>query len=270
MATRLCTQSHFRLAGALLASAVLLAACNEELGQAGGETVETLRPEVVAEHPHNPEAFTQGLELADSILYESTGLVGRSWIEARDFATGEEIARQDLDLPYFGEGLTVTEDRVWQVTWRDGTAFERDPQTLEEISTVEYEGEGWGLCSYPDRIVMSDGTDTLTFRDPETFAVLGTVAVTLRGEALDQLNELDCAEEGVYANVFQTDWIVRISPDDGSVNAVIDASNLLSADERAGVDVLNGIAAIPDTDRFLLTGKLWPKMFEVRFVPAGE
>ncbi|WP_049793650.1 glutaminyl-peptide cyclotransferase [Hoyosella subflava] len=267
MTLRSCSKSQFRLVWALLASAALVTACNDDIVPAGGEDdVELLQPEVVKVHPHDPEAFTQGLEIAGPLLYESTGRVGLSWIAARDLETGEEVARADLPLPYFGEGLTVTEDRVWQITWRDEVAFERDPATLEEIATVSYEGEGWGLCSYPDRLVMSDGSDTLTFRDPVTFDALDTVAVTLRGSALDQINELECTPEGVYANIFQTDWIVRINPEDGRVTAVIDASGLLSDEERGGVDVLNGVAAIPGTDRFLLTGKLWPEMFEVEFV----
>ncbi|MCW4356014.1 glutaminyl-peptide cyclotransferase [Hoyosella sp. YIM 151337] len=275
MTARTCTKSHLLVVIGILAGASTLTACDDDLSalnstDGSGDAVELLRPEVLAVHPHDVQAFTQGLEFAGTVLYESTGRVGSSWIAARDFRTGTELARADLTLPYFGEGLTVTDERVWQITWQDGIAFERDPATLEELSTVKYDGEGWGLCSYPDQLVMSDGSDTLTFRDPSSFETLGTLDVTLRGNPLANLNELECTDDGVYANVFQTDWIVRISLETGRVEAVVDAAGLLSADERAGTDVLNGIAAIPDTDRFLLTGKLWPSLFEVRFVPATE
>ncbi|WP_149361581.1 glutaminyl-peptide cyclotransferase [Lolliginicoccus suaedae] len=229
--------------------------------------------EVVQRHPHGRDSFTQGLELTDGVLYESTGLVGSSWIEARAFPGGEVLARADITDPFFGEGLTVTEDIAWQVTWQDGVAIARDPATLEEEFRTTYEGEGWGLCSYDDdaergdHLVMSDGTSTLTVRDPATFEALETIPVTLDGAPVELLNELECTPDGVYANVWTTSMIVRIDPRTGAIDDVIDASGLLSSTERRGADVLNGIAAIPGTDRFLITGKLWPVMLEARFVP---
>ncbi|MBD8505820.1 glutaminyl-peptide cyclotransferase [Hoyosella sp. G463] len=233
----------------------------------------TLTVAVVERHPHGRDSFTQGLELSDGVLYESTGLVGSSWIEARTFPGGEVLARADLTDPFFGEGLTVTEEIAWQVTWQDGVAIARDPATLEERSRTTYEGEGWGLCSYDDdaergaHLVMSDGTSTLTVRDPATFDARETIPVTLDGAPVELLNELECTPDGVYANVWTTDMIVRIDPRTGAIEDVIDASGLLSRAERQGADVLNGIAAIPGTDRFLITGKLWPVMLEARFVP---
>ncbi|GGC73113.1 glutaminyl-peptide cyclotransferase [Hoyosella rhizosphaerae] len=233
----------------------------------------TMIAEVVDRHPHSRDAFTQGLELHGDVLFESTGRVGESWIQSRAFPSGDVIAHADITDPYFGEGLTVVGDTVWHVTWKDGVAFARDRDSLEERFRVTYDGEGWGLCSYDDHevlgahVVMSDGTDVLTFRDPETFDVLDTVRVTLDGAPVVMLNELECTPDGVYANVWMTEKIVRIDADTGTVGDVIDASRLLTASERPGTDVLNGIAAIEGTDHFLVTGKLWPTMFEVKFVP---
>lgn len=226
-----------------------------------------LRTEVLATHPHDPAAFTQGLEIDGEVLYEGTGMVGRSGVRATSRTDGAELARADVPPPYFGEGVTLAGDTLWQITWREGVAFARDPGTLAEKNRVRYDGEGWGLCARNGRLVMSDGSATLTFRDPVTFAPTGSVTLTDRTDA--RLNELDCAADGsVYANVWPTDEILRIDPDSGRVLGVIDASGLLAPAQRAGTDVLNGIAQIPGTDRFLITGKYWPSMFEVRFVPA--
>ncbi|MFC9968815.1 glutaminyl-peptide cyclotransferase [Nocardia ignorata] len=224
------------------------------------------RVEVIGSSPHDPSAFTQGLEVVDGLRYEGTGMWGVSNVRVSDQVSGVERARVDLPGRMFGEGLTRAGDIVWQLTWRDGVAFARDPHTLAETGRATYEGEGWGLCAQPGRLVMSDGTPKLTFRDPLTFAVTGSV--TLHGLDDPKPNELDCAPDGtVYANSFPTDDILRIDPETGHITAIIDASGLLTPAERQGTDVLNGIAHLPGTDRFLLTGKYWPRLFEVRFVP---
>lgn len=178
--------------------------------------------------------------------------------------------RQEVRLPadLFGEGITVIGDRIWQLTWQEGIAVQRDRATLREVNRVSYQGEGWGLCYDGSRLVASDGSSSLTFRDPHTFAPLGQVRVTVAGQPVDQLNELECADGQVWANVWQTDWILRIDPASGQVTGVVDASGLLTPRERARADVLNGIAAVPGTDEFLLTGKYWPHTYRVRFVPA--
>lgn len=258
---------------ASVGAAALVTGCSDGADDpppAGATAAQRLRPEIVGVLPHDPTAFTQGLEIADGTLYESTGRVGQSWVRASALGTGAQLAYADLARPMFGEGITVTGDTVWQITWQDGVALARDRATLAPQRRVDYAGEGWGLCTRGDRLVMSDGTDTLTFRDPVTFDPVGSVAVTLDGRPLDRLNELECADDGaVYANVWTTDTIVRIDPETGVVTGRVDATNLreaLPAGERAGIDVLNGIAQIPGTDRFLVTGKLWPRMFEVRFV----
>lgn len=235
-----------------------------------GAPPEQLRVRVLATLPHDTEAFTQGLEVRDGVLYEGTGLVGRSWVAATDLSSGTELARADLPEPLFGEGITLTRDALWQLTWRDGVAVERDPGTLAERRTVRYDGEGWGLCHQQDldRLVMSDGSDTLRFRDPVSFEATGEVRVESASGAVEDLNELECVDGAVYANVWHSDTILRIDPDEGRVTAEIDASGLLTADERRAADVLNGIAFSPEHDAFLVTGKLWPHLFVVEFVPG--
>jgi glutaminyl-peptide cyclotransferase len=225
--------------------------------------VPVLHAQVLAVLPHARTAFTEGLELADGELYEGTGEVGKTWITVSDPTTGK--VRQRVDVPaVFGEGITVLRDRVWQLTWRDGVAIERDRATLRELRRVPFTGEGWGLCHQGDgTLVMSDGTDTLTFRDPVTFAPKGTIRVRTPERSVQQLNELACTPDAIYANVWKTDTIVRIDPRSGAVTASVDLADLPV--DRTGADVLNGITPVPGTDQFLVTGKLWPSMFRVRF-----
>jgi glutaminyl-peptide cyclotransferase len=253
--------------------AALLAGCGAAAPPAPA-AVPVLRPEVLAELPHDPAAFTQGFEIDGDVLYEGTGLQGRSQLRELDPGTG--AVRRSVPLPgqLFGEGITVVGDRIWQLTWRDGVALEWDRATLQLRREVPLDGEGWGLCTdgggppdgHGSRLVRSDGTDRLRFQDPGTFAETGSVAVTLDGGPLTQLNELECVDGQVWANVWQTDRIVRIDPADGRVTAVVDAAGLLDPARRAGADVLNGIAAVPEAPgEFLITGKLWPTTFRVRF-----
>lgn len=236
----------------------------------GGPGVERLRVDVLETYPHDTDAFTQGLELHDGLLYESTGLYGESEVRVVEPETGEVQHAEPLPDTAFGEGLTLVDDTVWQLTWRESVAFRYDAASLEEIDQASYDGEGWGLCHDRDRdvLVMSDGSPELTFRDPETFEPLSSVPVTQDGEPRDMVNELECVDGAVWANIWLTDEIVRIDPETGEVTAVVDAAGLLSEEEASGVDVLNGIAAVPDDDTFLITGKLWPWMFLVRFEAA--
>jgi glutaminyl-peptide cyclotransferase len=249
----------------LAAGLLLVAACAPDPPP---DTPSAERVQVLEERPHDTAAFTQGLELKDGELYEGTGELGESSIRAVDPASGRVLRKADLPGQFFGEGITVVGTKIWQLTWRNGVAIERDRQTLAETRRVEYSGEGWGLCSDGRRLIMSDGTDLLTFRDPQTFAKTGEVRVRRVGEPVTQLNELECANGSVYANVWHTDEILRIDPASGRVSSVIDATGLLPDEQRDGENVLNGIAAIPGTDRFLITGKRWPRMFVVKFVPA--
>jgi glutamine cyclotransferase len=247
--------------------ALTLAGCAAAEPQADG-SVSKLRAEVVATLPHDTSAFTEGLEMADGVLYEGTGLDGQSEVHAGPPGQAPTV-RAALPSPLFGEGITVLGPTLWQLTWQNGVAIERDAHTLAELRRVSYQGEGWGLCHQPGRLVMSDGSNRLTFRDPASFAVLGGVTVHLGSQTFTQLNELECVGGTVYANVWQTDQILRIDANTGAVTGQIDASGLLTPSQRENVDVLNGIAAIPGTDEFLLTGKLWPELFRVKFVQVG-
>lgn len=237
----------------------------------GSAPPDELRAEEVARYPHDGNAFTQGLVWHDGALFESTGLYGRSSLRRVRLSDGEVEAIRYLPDDVFGEGLARVGDELVQLTWRAGSAyrwpvdgFERGEPPLE---THAYEGEGWGLCYDGQRLVMSDGSDALTFRDPETFAVLDTVTVTLDGEPLPRLNELECVGGDVWANVWYEDRIVRIDPEGGRVTAWLDLSGLLSDEERArlGPDaVLNGIAWRETSETLLVTGKLWPVLIELR------
>jgi len=231
---------------------------------------ERLRIDVLAIHPHDPQAYTQGLVWHGGELYESDGLYGRSSLRRVDPTTGAVKRKIDLESRIFAEGLALVGERLVQLTWREGLAPVYDRATFKRLAEFHYDGEGWGLCYDGRRLVMSDGSDRLFFRDPRTFAVLGSVAVTRDGVPVPQLNELECVGGAVWANVWQTDDILRIDPASGRVTGVAEATGLLTPEDRAaGAEVLNGIAYDPKTGRFWITGKLWPKMFEVRFAPAG-
>lgn len=231
------------------------------------EIPEALRVRVIERRPHDTDAFTQGLLWHQGELYESTGLEGESSVRRVDLATGEVRQRIELSEDFFAEGLALVGDRLFQITWQDGKAFVYDRRTFEKVAEHTYEGEGWGLCWDGTDLVMSDGSDRLFFRDPETFAVRRTVRVTKVGRPLRYLNELECVDGKVWANVWQRDEIVRIDPTSGVVEATVDASGLLTPEERRHTDVLNGIAWIPERRRFVITGKLWPWTFEVELIP---
>ena len=230
------------------------------------QSIPVLRPEVLAEVPHDPSAFTQGLELHEGTLYEGTGLEGRSQLRVLDPATGEVQRAESLPGQLFGEGIAVAGDRIWQLTWQDGVVLEWDRATLTLRQQLPLDGEGWGLCHDGTRLVRSDGTDRLRFHDPVTFAETGSVTVTIDGEPVTQLNELECVDGQVWANVWPSDVLVRIDPASGQVTTAVDAAGLRDPEQRANADaVLNGIAALGD-DEYLLSGKLWPVSFRVRFV----
>ncbi|MDQ0989416.1 glutaminyl-peptide cyclotransferase [Streptomyces sp. V3I7] len=236
--------------------------------QVSPHQVERLRVKVLETLPHDPESFTQGLEMAGGTLYEGTGLSGQSSV--RSGAPGKPpMVHTSLPAPLFGEGITLGRT-LWQLTWRDRIAIERDATTLRELRRVPYPDEGWGICFDRGRrqSVTSDGSARLTFRDPRTLAKTGEVTVTEDGRPVTGVNELERADHAVYANVLPTERIVRIDPVTGAMTASIGASGLLHADELVPGATRNGIAAVPATDQFLLTGKFWPKMFHVARVPA--
>jgi glutamine cyclotransferase len=220
--------------------------------------------EIIATWPHDPTAFTQGLQFVDGVLLESTGRENSSVRRVR-LEDGVVTHRQDLDDRYFGEGLTVIDDRVLSLTWTDGVGFIWALDDLAPLGTFAYSGEGWGLTHDGRRVILSDGEPRLRFLDPETLAETGAVPVTFMGRPLGRLNELEFIDGEVFANVWQTNFIVRINPDSGVVTGVIDLTGLL-ADPVANPsdDVLNGIAWDAEGRRLFVTGKHWPKLFEIR------
>lgn len=230
--------------------------------------VALLRWEVVRRLPHDTDAFLQGLVFdPEGRLWVSTGLYGRSEIRELDPETGAVLRAVDLPESAFGEGLAVgAAGELIQLTWQEGIAYRWDRATLAPLPPFAYDGAGWGLCSDGTRLVMSDGSDRLTFRDPVTFAPTGSVAVTRDGAPVALLNELECADGAIWANVWQTEEIVRIDPATGSVTGVLHLDGLLEPDPAAKdrTAVLNGIARIPGRDTWLLGGKLWPALLEVR------
>jgi len=249
----------------VLAVVCLLSGCT-----ARAHNAPRLRAVVVTARPHDRAAFTEGLEIDGGVLYESTGIVGASGVRALDLATGNVLASSILPPPDFGEGVTLAGGTLWELTWRDHDAIDRDPRTLVERRRVNFDGEGWGLCHRRGLLVMSNGTNALTFRNPVSFAKVGVVG--LQGWDDAQLNSLNCATDGtIYANVWPTDHILHINPDTGTVLAQIDASGLRRLPDGPGPlntttgNVLNGIAQVPGTDHFLLSGKYWPTTYEVRF-----
>lgn len=232
-----------------------------------GDAVQVIEPLVLEEMTHDPNAFTQGLEIGGATLYEGTGLAGASQLRELDPATGE--LRREVPMPgnYFGEGITVVGDRIWQLTYRDGVAVEWDRTTLAPLREVPLGGEGWGLCYDGERVIRSDGTSRLWFHDPQDLAVTGGVDVTGAGRALNGLNELECVDGRVWANVWPRDTIVRIDPATGVVDLAVDAGTLRSRGIPPSAQVLNGIAHVQGNE-FLLTGKDWPKMFRVELDPG--
>ncbi|MEM7048113.1 MAG: glutaminyl-peptide cyclotransferase [Acidobacteriota bacterium] len=249
---------------AALAASLMAFACAAPAAQ--GAAVREAYVEVLEVFPHDEQAFTQGLEWYDGALLESTGQFGESSLRRVEISSGEVEKRREVDSRYFAEGLTRVGDRLIQLTWQAGEALVYDAESLAPRGRLDYRGEGWGLCFDGERLVMSDGSSQLTFRDPETFAELSTLEVTLRGRPLRNLNELECVHGEVYANVFGSDVIVAIDPLSGRVTQMVDASGLLPPSEARHADVLNGIAWDPVGERFLVTGKNWPKLFAVRFV----
>lgn len=262
----------------------LLAACAADppapAGEAAaGETTPDARPSgsvaperlgvrVLAEYPHDPGSFTQGLLVHDGALYESTGRYGHSRVRKIEPESGRVLAERVLPARLFGEGLALAGDRLVQITWQEGVALLWEPETLEPLGELSYRGEGWGLAYDGDRLILSDGTSALSFRDPATLEETDRLDVTLEGAPLSRLNELEWVDGALWANVWGSRSVVRIDTASGAVTAVADLSSLLErlpAEAAPDIDVLNGIAWWPERESFLVTGKLWPRMFEVVF-----
>lgn len=226
--------------------------------------------EVLNSFPHDPQAFTQGLVYHEGYLYESTGLYGESTLRKVDPETGEVLMEVDLPAEYFAEGLVIFEDQLFQLTWREGTGFIYNLEDFALLDQFNYQTEGWGLAHDGERLIMSDGTNKLYFLDLSSLQVTGSVDVTFQGEKIVRLNELEYIRGEIYANIWQTDLIVRIDPAAGDVLGWIDLAGILPDDFRTPeTDVLNGIAYDPENDRLFITGKRWPRLYEIRLLPSA-
>ena len=244
----------------LLILVISIAACQPK--------TQNLVPEIINTYDHDQNAFTQGLLFANDKLYESTGLRGRSSLREVDLNSGEVIRSLSLSDKIFAEGLARVNEKLYQISWQSGKAFVYDLESFNKEKEFSYNTEGWGLCFDGKDLFMSDGSSTLFRRNPKTFEAISKLVVTLNNKKIDYLNELECVDGFIYANIWQTTNIIKIDKKTGKVVSQIDAANLL-AKSGATQDpnaVLNGIAYNPDSKTFFLTGKLWPKLFEVRFV----
>lgn len=224
---------------------------------------------VVHRWPHNSNAFTEGLEIHDGLLYESTGLVGQSNITVSDLSTGAVLHHFSLASPYFGEGITVFRGRLYELTWTTGIGFIRDTATFAKLGSFTYSGEGWGMTHDSVSLIMSDGTNVLRFLDPATLHVQSALSVTAAGLPVQHLNELEWIKGQIWANIWQTPQIARIDPKSGAVVAWIDLTSIMPTSAEAdSADVANGIAYDSAADRIFVTGKRWPVLFEIK--PATQ
>lgn len=219
---------------------------------------------IVNTYPHDPEAFTQGLIFENGMIYEGTGLRGHSTLRKVDLTSGKVAQSLALDPELFGEGITLLNGHIFQLTLTSGIGFIYDPQSFSEQAEFSYTPEGWGLTHDGHQLIMSDGSAELRFLDPDSFQVTSRITVTDRGQPVRWLNELEFVEGEIYANVWQSDEIVRISPDTGEVLGWIDLSGLLGDELQAGI--LNGIAYDSESERLFVTGKNWPRLFEIELV----
>lgn len=233
-------------------------------GGFAADAVPFLDFEIVAEYPHDPDAFTQGLTFDRGELFEGTGRNGASSLRRVDLESGEILQRRNIGARFFGEGITVLGSRIYQLTWQSHIGFVYDRDSFEQLRTFFLPGEGWGLTDDGEQLIVSDGTATLRFLDPETFSEKRRVTVTDAGAPLARLNELEYIDGQVWANVWYSNLIVRIDPDSGAVTAKVDLSSLNQ--QRQQDDVLNGIAWDEESRRLFVTGKLWPRLYEIRLV----
>jgi glutamine cyclotransferase len=222
---------------------------------------------IVKAYPHDPEAYTQGLFYYNGYLYEGTGQQGASSLRKVELETGKILQSVNLSREYFGEGITILNDKIYQLTWTNGTGFVYDAATFKPINTFSYTTQGWGLTTNGNELVMSDGSNTIYFREPNGFRELRRIEVFDNNGPVKMLNELEYIDGKIYANVYLTDRIIIINPETGVVEGNIDMQGLLTTAQRTGKeDVLNGIAYDPERNRIFVTGKYWGKLFQVEFI----
>jgi len=267
MIKKACSNQFILLAlPAVLFLAAMLAAAqgNSHLVEAGD--ISLFGYQIINVYPHSSLAFTQGLVYDEGVLYEGTGLYGRSSLRRVDLETGRVLQQTNLESTLFGEGIALWKDRIIQLTWQSGLGLVYGKENLTGIGNFSYPTEGWGITSDNRSLIMSDGTDILHILDPESFAEMGQIKVTANGTPLKGLNELEYIKGQIYANIWPTSWIAIISPESGEVKGKINLQGILQEDDIQGskVDVLNGIAYDAREDRLFVTGKLWPKLFEIK------
>ena len=252
----------------IIVALMSLVACGGAPKRSGSTTTAepiTYSYEVVAEYPHATTSYTQGLQFVDGELWEGTGEYGRSRILRTDLATGKVLQSKKLPKEEFGEGITVLGDKLYQLTWLEGKLHIYDKATLRQIATHTYKGEGWGLTTDGERLYMSDGTSVIRVLNPTTLKEERRFGVKLRGRSVNYLNELEWIDGKIWANIYTTDHIAIINPENGAVEGLIDLKGVLPDSERtATTDVLNGIAYDKATKRIFVTGKNWSKLFEIK------
>lgn len=253
----------------------LLTACQAAPSQPTSSTAATLGQQaqrysyrVVNTYPHDPRAFTQGLFWLDGHLYESTGQEGESNLRRVNLEDGRVLQQANMPANVFGEGSTPWDDQILSITWQNGIGYRWNRRTFQQVGTWRYQGEGWGLANNGREIIMSDGSDTLKFLNPDTLQEVRRVRVTVNGRPLSQLNELEFIKGEVWANVWGTGELVRIDPASGNVTGVVDLRGLVQENRGGNADVLNGIAYDAERDRIFVTGKYWPRLYEITLVPA--
>lgn len=259
----------------IVLAAFLLTACQAAPSQPTTSTAATLGQQaqrysyrVVNTYPHDPRAFTQGLFWLDGVLYETTGQEGASSLRRVNLEDGRVLQKADMPANVFGEGSTPWGDQILSITWQNGIGYRWNRRTFQQVGTWRYQGEGWGLANNGREIIMSDGSDTLKFLNPDTLQEVRRVRVTVNGQPLPQLNELEFIKGEVWANVWNAAEIVRIDPASGNVTGIIDLSGLVQENRGPNTDVLNGIAYDAERDRIFVTGKYWPRLYEIALVPA--
>jgi glutamine cyclotransferase len=224
--------------------------------------------EVVAVYPHDPNAYTQGLVYADGYLYESTGQYGESELRRVELETGRVLASHELDDRLFGEGLAKVQDRLFQLTWRSQVCLVYAVDGLKPLAYFRYQGQGWGLARYGEHLLMSNGSSRISVRDPENFSTVRDINVQHHQRPVTRLNELEIIEGRIWANVWLTSRIAIIQPDTGAVTAWLDLSDLQSQ-QTGNAEVLNGIAYDAEGGRIFVTGKYWPRLYQIRVPPTS-
>jgi glutamine cyclotransferase len=257
---------------AVLLCAMPVSAEQSDTSSANTSTIPTFSYKITNTYPHDPSAFTQGLVYDDGLFYEGTGLYGQSNLRRVDLMTGHVLQQTNLSREFFGEGITLWKDQIIQLTWRSDLGFVYGKENLTRIGNFSYQTEGWGITTDGKKLIMSDGTDTLYFLDPVTFSRVGELKVTAQGMPVKGLNELEYIKGEIYANMWPSNWIVIINPDTGLVVESINLEGLLQQSDIQGhkVDVLNGIAYDASGDRLFVTGKWWPRLFEIKLEAADE